>query len=108
MATNPEQAPDVAAAVKGLAVALENRDLATLMAALTPEAMAKVMTLQGQLGGSGQAGDLESFELTPAGTREGDPLYRLALRGAGREVVLETRWRLVEGRWRVADLNVVE
>ena len=108
MTADPGEAPDVETAVKEPAVALENRDLNALMAALTPEAPAKAMTLQGQLGGSGRAGDLESFEPAPAAAQGGEPVYRLALRGAGREVVLETRWRLTEGRWRVADLNLLE
>lgn len=111
MATNPT----LAEAADAFAKDLTTQNVAGLMMAFTPEGMMKAMALQGQM----QARTMQvmaqgrtpapvtSYSLDVKGAEGDDQVVNLTTRSADGSAEIATRWREVEGVWKVNDLSLV-
>lgn len=92
------------------------QNMAGLMLALTPEGMMKAMTLQGQLFAARQAAAAAGLQ-PPApptaavvelrGQSGEDQIVHLRLEGPDGVAEVETRWRQLEGVWKVNDFALL-
>lgn len=81
-------------------------DMAALMATLTPEALAKVMTLQAP--GIGPSSALERCEYEQQVADGGEYVYHFTLEGAGQRGTIMTRWKEIDGAWKISDIDLVQ
>jgi hypothetical protein len=90
-------------------------NIAGLMMAFTPEGMMKAMAMQGQM--QARAVELAASGKTPApttgylidvkGPDGDDQLVHLNLQSADGSAEIMTKWREVDGLWKVTDLGLV-
>lgn len=88
------------------------QNMPALLMALTPEGMMKAMALQGQLMAAGAAALAAGMPLPPPATKaefelkgdEGaDTLVNLLLESTAYTAEVQTKWRQIEGVWKVND-----
>jgi hypothetical protein len=94
-------------AVENYCKAMMAMDIATLMGSMTPEALGKAMALQGQAPG-GAGGGLQRYEIAQQGQEGDEYVYHLTLFGADAQATVMTRWKEVDGSWKVADVGLVQ
>ncbi|MDP9237952.1 MAG: hypothetical protein M3P30_11255 [Chloroflexota bacterium] len=90
-------------AVASYVNAVKIMDLGTLMASLTPEAMGKAMAMAG---GAPPAGitDIKAEKQSEEG---GEYVYNLTVEAASGGGTMMTRWKEIDGAWKVTDLAPV-
>ncbi|MEX1255466.1 MAG: hypothetical protein WEE64_14100 [Dehalococcoidia bacterium] len=93
-------------AVEGYCKAMMAMDIGTLMGSMTPEALGKAMALQGQ--GPQPGGGLQSYEIAEQGQEGDEFIYHLTLVGSDQSAKVMTRWKEIDGAWKVADLGMLE
>ncbi len=93
-------------AVENYCKAMMAMDIATLMGSMTPEALGKAMALQGQ--GPQPGGGLQRYEIAEQGQEGDEYVYHLTLFGSDAEAKVMTRWKEVDGAWKVADVGLVQ
>jgi hypothetical protein len=75
---------------------------------MTPEALGKAMALQGQ-GGAQPGGTLAGYEIEAKGEEGGEHVYHIALKASdGQAANVMTRWKEVDGAWKVADIGMIQ
>src|SRR5689334_9949118 len=106
--------PTVQEAAEGFVRDLQSQNIAGVMAVLLPEAMIKVMAMQGRL--QARAAEAMAAGRTPApmsgysmqmlGPEGDDEAVQITLESADGTAEVMTRWREVEGAWKVVDLGL--
>jgi len=107
--------PTIEEAADTFAKDLTSQNIAGLMMVFTPEGMMKAMTMQGQM--QARAAQAISDGRVPAPAtgysletkeREGDDqVVHITLESADGTAEIMTRWREVEGAWKVTDLALI-
>lgn len=90
-------------AVASYISAIKTMDLGTLMATLTPEALGKAMAM----GGSGPPAGVTEIKAEKQGEENGEYIYNLTLEAASGGGTMMTRWKEIDGAWKVTDLAQV-
>ena len=94
-------------AVEGYCKAMMSMDIGTLMGAMTPEALGKAMALQGQ--GPQPGGALQGYDIDKQGEEGDEHVYHITLKGSDdQSAKVMTRWREIDGAWKVADIGLVQ
>lgn len=84
---------------------LVGQNIAGLMMAFTPNGMGKAMAMQGQMQASGQPQSAATgYEVRMNGQEGEDHLVEIVMKTAQGEGVIATRWKDVEGAWKVDDI----
>src|SRR5262245_37419051 len=97
MATIDEAVEEYMQAIKGM-------DIGKLMATLTPEALSKAMA---QMGSGPPPGSVDSITAERASEENGEYVYNLNVAGSAGSAVMMTRWKEIDGQWKVTDLGQV-
>jgi hypothetical protein len=84
--------------------AIKVMDLGTLMATLTPEALGKAMAMQGS---GGPPAGITSIRAEKQGEEDGEHVYHLVVDAASGSGTMMTRWKEIDGSWKVTDLGQV-
>ncbi len=87
---------------------LMGQNIAGLMLVFTPEGMNKAMTLQTQLQAQGPRKPATSYDVNVGQPDGEDTPVDLVMKGEDGELTIATRWREVEGSWKVNDLALKE
>ncbi len=96
---------EVQDAVEGYCKAMMSMDIGTLMGTMTPEALGKAMALQGQ---GPQPGALQGYEIQQQGQEGDEHVYHIVLQGPDQSATIMTRWKEIDGSWKVADLGLLQ
>lgn len=107
--------PTVEEAAGKFADDLKSQNIAGLMLVFTPEAMMKALTMQGQLQAramqaqaAGQTpGQITGYQLDPKGVDGEDEVVHITMESTDGNAEIMTRWREIEGAWKVTDLSLV-
>jgi hypothetical protein len=83
--------------------AIKSMDLGTLMATLTPEALGKAMAM----GGGGPPTGITDIKAEKQSEENGEYVYNLSVEAASGAGTMMTRWKEVDGQWKVVDLAQV-
>jgi hypothetical protein len=83
--------------------AIKVMDLGTLMATLTPEALGKAMAM----GGGGPPAGITSIDAKQISEENGEYVYHLSVEAASGAGTMMTRWKEMDGQWKVVDLGQV-
>jgi hypothetical protein len=96
-------------AVERNARAVMSGDFATLMADITPEALAEMMKMAPGATSSAlqQLPNIESYEVMEELADSEEPLFHVTFRSALGSATLATRWKTVLGRWKITSVQVV-
>lgn len=102
-------------AAKGFAQDMVNQNIAGLMMVFTPEGMMKAMGLQAQMQtrameamAAGRApAPMTGYTLDVKGAEGDDQVVHLSLESAEGAAEVMTKWREIEGVWKVTDLGLV-
>jgi hypothetical protein len=92
-------------AVNGYVNAIKTMDIGTLMATLTPEAMGKAMAMQG--GGGGPPSGITDIKAEKQSEENGEYVYHLSVEAASGAGTMMTRWKEIDGAWKVTDIGLV-
>jgi hypothetical protein len=92
-------------AVEGYCKAMMSMDIGTLMGAMTPEALGKAMALQGQ--GPQPGGTLQGYEIEAQGQEGDEHVFHITLNGGQQSATVMTRWKEIDGAWKVTDSGQV-
>ena len=95
--------PTIDEAVDSYVNAIKVMDLGTLMAALTPEAMGKAMSM----GGGAPPTGITDIKAEKQSEENGEYVYNLTLQAASGGGTMMTRWKEIDGTWKVTDLAQV-
>ena len=90
-------------AVNGYMNAIKVMDLGVLMATLTPEALGKAMAM-----GGGPATGITSINAEQKSEENGEYVYHLAVEASSGAGTMMTRWKEIDGQWKVVDLGQVQ
>lgn len=90
-------------AVSGYIAAIKVMDLGTLMASLTPEALGKAMSMGG---GTPPAG-IKDIRAEKQSEEGGEYVYHLVVDADSGGGTMMTRWKEIDGAWKVTDLGQV-
>lgn len=82
--------------------AIKIMDINTLMTTLTPEALGKVMSM----GGAPPSG-ITDIRAEQQSEENGEYVYHLVVDAATGSGTMMTRWKEIDGSWKVTDLAVV-
>jgi hypothetical protein len=91
-------------AVASYVNAVKVMDIGTLMATLTPEALGKAMAM----GGGGPPAGITSITAEKQSEENGEYVYHLSVEAASGAGKMMTRWKEIDGAWKVVDLGLVE
>ncbi|MEX2245116.1 MAG: hypothetical protein WEC75_00345 [Dehalococcoidia bacterium] len=83
--------------------AVKVMDLGTLMATLTPEALSKAMTM----GGGAPPTGITNITAAKQSEENGEYVYHLAVEAASGAGTMMTRWKEIDGAWKVVDLGLL-
>jgi hypothetical protein len=83
--------------------AIKSMDLGALMATLTPEALGKAMAM----GGGGPPTGITDIKAEKQSEENGEYVYNLSVEAASGAGTMMTRWKEVDGQWKVVDLAQV-
>jgi hypothetical protein len=92
-------------AVNGYVNAIKTMDIGTLMATLTPDALAKAMA---QMGSNPPPASVDSITAERVSEENGEYVYHLDVQSAAGGGKMMTRWKEIDGAWKVTDLGQVE
>ena len=84
--------------------AIKVMDLGVLMAALTPEALGKAMAM----GGGGPPAGITNINAERKSEENGEYVYHLAVEASSGAGTMMTRWKEIDGQWKVVDLGQAE
>jgi hypothetical protein len=90
-------------AVNSYIAAIKVMDLGTLMATLTPEALGKAMSMGG---GTPPAG-IKDIRAEKQSEEGGEYVYHLVVDADSGGGTMMTRWKEIDGAWKVTDLGQV-
>lgn len=90
-------------AVSSYVNAIKVMDLGTLMATLTPEAMGKAMSM----GGGAPPSGISDITAERQSEENGEYVYNLTVQAASGGGTMMTRWKEIDGAWKVTDLAQV-
>jgi hypothetical protein len=90
-------------AVDSYVNAIKVMDLGTLMQTLTPEALGKAMAM----GGGGPPSGITSINAEKKSEENGEYVYHLAVEAASGAGTMMTRWKEIDGAWKVVDIGQV-
>jgi hypothetical protein len=90
-------------AVNNYVNAIKVMDLGTLMAALTPEAMGKAMSM----GGGAPPSGISDIKAERKSEENGEYIYNLTVEATSGGGTMMTRWKEIDGTWKVTDLAQV-
>jgi len=90
-------------AVDSYVNAIKVMDLGTLMATLTPEALGKAMAM----GGGGPPSGITNISAEKKSEENGEYVYHLSVEAASGAGTMMTRWKEIDGQWKVVDLAQV-
>jgi hypothetical protein len=90
-------------AIAGYINAVKVMDIGTLMASLTPEAMGKAMSMAGGAPPTG----ITDIKAEKQGEENGEYIYNLTVEAASGGGTMMTRWKEIDGAWKVTDLAQV-
>jgi hypothetical protein len=82
--------------------AIKTMDIGTLMQTLTPEALGKAMSM----GGAPPTG-ITDIRAEQQSEENGEYVYNLHLDAASGNGSMMTRWKEIDGAWKVTDLSVL-
>lgn len=80
------------------------QNIAGLMLAFTPEGMGKAMALQAQQQAAGPQAPATSSEVVLQGEEGDDHLVDIVMKSDSGEATIATKWRDVDGTWKVNDM----
>jgi hypothetical protein len=83
--------------------AIKMMDIGSLMASLTPEAMGKAMAMSGGPPPTG----ITDIKAQRQSEENGEYVYHLAVEAASGSGTMMTRWKEIDGAWKVTDLGQV-
>ncbi|MBI2723983.1 MAG: hypothetical protein HYX50_02870 [Chloroflexi bacterium] len=89
-------------AVQNYITAIKSMDIGTLMATLTPEAMAKAMS---QMGSQPPPAGITDIKAEKQGEENGEHTYHLVVEAASGGGTMMTRWKEIDGAWKVTDVG---
>lgn len=98
---------DVQEAVENYCRAMMTMDIGTLMGSMTPEALGKAMAAMGG-GGPGGGGQLQSYEIDEQGQEGDEHVFNIKLVGSAQTGSVMTRWKEIDGAWKVSDIALIE
>lgn len=90
-------------AINSYIAAVKVMDLGTLMASLTPEAMGKAMAM----GGGAPPTGITDIRAEKQSEEGGEVVYHLVVDAASGGGTMMTRWKEIDGAWKVVDLGQV-
>ena len=90
-------------AVNSYMNAIKVMDLGSLMATLTPEALGKAMAM----GGGGPPSGITNIDAKQISEENGEYVYHLAVEAASGAGTMMTRWKEMDGAWKVVDIGQV-
>jgi hypothetical protein len=107
--------PTIEEAANTFAKDLTSQNIAGLMLVFTPEGMMKAMTMQGQMQARAAQATNEGRAPAPAtgysletkGPECDDQVVHITLESADGTAEIMTRWREIEGAWKVTDLALI-
>ena len=94
---------DIDEAVNNYLNAIKTMDIGTLMATLTPEALGKAMAM----GGGGPPTGITSITAEKQSEENGEYVYNLSVEAASGSGKMMTRWKEIDGAWKVTDMAQV-
>ncbi len=89
-------------AVNSYMDAVKMMDLGVLMATLTPEALGKAMAM-----GGGPPAGITNINAEQKSEENGEYVYHLAVEASSGAGTMMTRWKEIDGQWKVVDLGQV-
>ena len=89
-------------AVAGYVTAITNMDIGTLMATLTPDALGKAMA---QMGSQPPPTAVKSIKAEKQSEENGEYVYHLIVDAEGGGGTMMTRWKEIDGAWKVTDIG---
>lgn len=89
-------------AVNSYITAIKGMDIGTLMATLTPEALAKAMA---QMGTSPQPVGIQDIKAEKQSEEGGEYVYHLVVTADSGGGTMMTRWKEIDGAWKVTDVG---
>ena len=93
-------------AVNGYMNAIKTMDIGTLMATLTPEALGKAMAMQGS--GGGPPTSIDNITMEKKSEENGEYIYHIIVEAPAGGGTMMTRWKEMDGAWKVTDIDRVE
>jgi len=90
-------------AVESYVSAIKSMDFGTLMATLTPEALGKAMAM----GGGGPPSGITEIKAEKQSEENGEHVYHLSVQAASGAGTMMTRWKEIDGAWKVTDIAQV-
>ena len=82
--------------------AIKMMDIGTLMATLTPEALGKAMSM-----GVAPPSGISDIRAEQQAEENGEYVYHLVVDAATGSGTMMTRWKEIDGAWKVTDLSVL-
>jgi hypothetical protein len=83
--------------------AVKVMDIGALMATLTPEALGKAMSM----GGGAPPAGITDISVEKQGEENGELIYHMTVEAASGSGTMMTRWKEIDGAWKVTDLGQV-
>ena len=96
--------PTVDEAVANYITAIKVMDIGTLMASLTPEALGKAMS---QMGAAPPPTGITDIRPEKQSEENGEYVYHLVVDADSGGGTMMTRWKEIDGAWKVTDLGQV-
>ena len=90
-------------AVADYIAAIKIMDIGTLMNTLTPEALGKAMSM----GGGAPPTGITDIRAERQSEENGEYVYHLSVDAATGSGTMMTRWKEIDGAWKVTDLGVL-
>ncbi|MBI5283664.1 MAG: hypothetical protein HY874_01080 [Chloroflexi bacterium] len=90
-------------ALNAYIAAIKIMDLGTLMSTLTPEALGKAMSM----GGGAPPSGISDIRASLQAEENGEYVYHLAVEAASGSGTMMTRWKEIDGAWKVTDIGQV-
>lgn len=97
--------PTIDEAVDGYIAAIKAMDIGTLMATLTPEALGKAMA---NMGSQPQPASISAITPEKISEENGEHVYHLKIEADGGGGTMMTRWKEMDGAWKVIDIGQAE
>lgn len=91
-------------AVQGYVNAVKVMDIGTLMGTLTPEALGKAMSM----GGGAPPSGIKDITAEKQSEEGGEYVYHLKVEADSGAGTMMTRWKEIDGAWKVTDIGLVE
>ena len=88
-------------AVQNYINAIKTMDIGTLMASLTPEALGKAMSM----GGGAPPSGITDIKAEKQSEENGEYVYNLSVEAATGAGTMMTRWKEIDGAWKVTDIG---